>query len=152
MNSQKRMAVNIVILYVKLIVTIVVNLISTRIILNAMGVEDYGIVNLISGIVAMLSFIQNSMSVSSQRYLSFTMGKHNFEQILNVFNSSYFLHILLGCFLFIVLEALVPVLFDSSIQIPEARIHSAKILYQLLCLMMHYLMLMRICLHFLLYQ
>ena len=131
MNSQKRMAVNTVILYVKLIVTIVVNLISTRIILNAMGVEDYGIVNLISGIVAMLSFIQNSMSVSSQRYLSFTMGKHNFEQIIEVFNSSYFLHILLGCFLFITLEALVPIIFDSSIQIPEARIHSAKILYQL---------------------
>ena len=89
MDSNKRMPVNTVILYAKLVVTILVNLYSTRLILNAMGVEDYGIVNLISGIVAMLSFIQNSMSVSSQRYMSFNMGKHDETLMVRVFNSSF---------------------------------------------------------------
>lgn len=131
MDSNKRMALNTLILYTKLVITIVVNLYSTRLILNAMGIEDYGIVNLISGIVAMLSFVQNSMSVSSQRYISVTMGKNDFSQVVKVFNSSFFLHLILGLVLFALLEALLPVIFHSSIQIPEARVVSAQVLYHL---------------------
>lgn len=131
MDSNKRMAVNTVILYAKLVVTILVNLYSMRLILNAMGVEDYGIVNLISGIVAMLSFIQNSMSVSSQRYMSFNMGKHDETLMVRVFNSSFVLHTILAVIILITLECLTPLVFGSSIQIPEQRETAAKILYQL---------------------
>lgn len=125
------MAVNTVILYAKLIITIVVNLYSTRLILNAMGVEDYGVVNLISGIVAMLSFVQNSMSVSSQRYMSVNMGKHDDSLMVKVFNSSFVLHLILAVIILVVLECLTPVVFGSSIQIPEHRVVAAQILYQL---------------------
>lgn len=125
------MAVNTVILYAKLIITIVVNLYSTRLILNAMGVEDYGVVNLISGIVAMLSFVQNSMSVSSQRYMSVNMGKHDESLMVKVFNSSFVLHLILAAIILVVLECLTPLVFGSSIQIPENRVAAAQILYQL---------------------
>lgn len=131
MDSNKRMVVNTVILYAKLVITIVVNLYSTRLILNAMGVEDYGIVNLISGIVAMLSFIQNSMTVSSQRYMSFYMGKHDDGLMVKVFNSSFVLHLFLAVAVLVILESLFPVVFGSSIQIPEQRETAAKMLYQL---------------------
>ena len=131
MNSNKRIAANTIILYANFIITIVVNLYSTRLILNAMGVEDYGIVNLISGIVAMLSFVQNSMSVSSQRYMSVNMGKHDHNIMIKVFNSSFTLHLILALILLIVLESLTPFIFDSSIQIPDNRITAAQILYQL---------------------
>lgn len=125
------MALNTIILYAKLIITIAVNLYSTRLILNAMGVEDFGVVNLISGIVAMLSFVQNSMSVSSQRYMSVNMGKHDSELMKKVFNSSYLLHLILAVIVLIVLECLTPIVFGSSIQIPEHRAAAAQILYQL---------------------
>lgn len=131
MDSNKRMAVNTVILYAKLIITIAVNLYSTRLILNAMGVEDYGVVNLISGIVAMLSFVQNSMSVSSQRYMSVNKGKHDENLMVKVFNSSFVLHLILAVIILVVLECLTPVVFGSSIQIPEQRVAAAQILYQL---------------------
>lgn len=131
MDSNKRMAVNTVILYAKLIITIAVNLYSTRLILNAMGVEDFGVVNLISGIVAMLSFVQNSMSVSSQRYMSVNMGKHDDNLMIKVFNSSFVLHLILAVIILVVLECLTPVVFGSSIQIPEQRVAAAQILYQL---------------------
>lgn len=131
MDPSKRMAVNTVILYAKLIITIVVNLYSTRLILNAMGVEDYGVVNLISGIVAMLSFVQNSMSVSSQRYMSVNMGKHDDRIIVKVFSSSFVLHLILAVIIFVLLESLTPLVFGSSIQIPDQRVDSAQILYQL---------------------
>ena len=131
MDSNKRMAVNTVILYVKLVITIIVNLYSTRLILNAVGVEDYGVINLISGIVAMLSFVRNSMSVSSQRYMSVYMGKHDDALMVKVFNSSFVLHLMLAVFILILLEILAPMIFSSSIQIPEQREFAAKVLYQL---------------------
>ncbi len=131
MDNNKRMAINTIILYAKLIITIVVNLYSTRLILSAMGVEDYGVVNLISGIVAMLSFMQNSMSVSSQRFMSVYMGKHDDDLMKKVFSSSFVLHLLLALIFLIVLEALTPIIFGSAIQIPDYRISAAQILYQL---------------------
>lgn len=131
MNSNNRMAINTVVLYVKLVITIIVNLYSTRLILNALGVEDYGIVNLISGIVAMLSFVQNSMSVTSQRYMSVNMGKQDNKLLAKVFNSSVILHFILALIIFTILESLTPVIFGSSIQIPEHRQSIAFILYQL---------------------
>ena len=88
MNPNKKMAINTVILYTNLIVTIAVNLYSTRLILNALGVDDYGIVNLISGIVAMLSFVQNSMTVSIQRFLSVNLGRGDLVEQKIIFNSS----------------------------------------------------------------
>lgn len=131
MNSNKRMATNTVILYAKLIITIAVNLYSTRLILNAMGVKDYGIVSLISGIVAMLSFVQNSMTVSSQRYMSVVMGVHDYNEQKKVFNSSFVLHALLAIVIFVVLQSVIPLIFNSSIHIPADRIPAAQVLYQL---------------------
>ncbi|OYP73942.1 hypothetical protein CIK94_07950 [Prevotella sp. P4-51] len=131
MDSNKKMVVNTVILYAKLLIEISVNLYSTRLILLALGVEDFGIVNLISGIVALLSFVQNSMSVSSQRYMSVAMGQRECGQLERVFCSSFMLHFILAILIFFLLECLVPVIFDSSIQIPEQRLDAAKNLYQL---------------------
>ena len=131
MDSNTRMAFNTVVLYVQLIITVAVNLFSTRLILNAMGVEDYGIVNLIAGIVAMLSFIQNSMAVSSQRYMTVIMGKNDELLLRKIFNTSFVLHVFFVAGLLILLVSVQPLIFNSFIQIPIARIESAKILYYL---------------------
>lgn len=131
MNPNKKMAINTVILYTNLIVTIAVNLYSTRLILNALGVDDYGIVNLISGIVAMLSFVQNSMTVSIQRFLSVNLGRGDLVEQKIIFNSSIALHMFLAIVLTLILELLVPMIFNSSVQIPTDRVSSAMWLYQL---------------------
>ena len=131
MDNNSRMAKNTIILYVNLVVTIVVNLYSTRLILEALGVDDYGIVNLISGIVAMLSFVQNSMTVSTQRFLSVGIAKNTTAQQLEIFNSSFLLHVLLALGVLAVLECCTPLIFNSSIQIPESRIGVSMVLYQL---------------------
>ena len=130
MQAANRIVVNTVILYCKLIITIVVNLFATRLILGAMGVDDFGIVNLVSGIVAMLSFIQNSMTISTQRYLSVNMGIKDEKEQSVIFNTSVILHLILGCFIVLILELCAPFIFDSAIQIPADRIPASKILYQ----------------------
>ena len=134
MNSSERIVFNSIVLYAKLIITIIVNLIATRFILNAMGVEDYGIVNLISGIVSMLTFVQNSMAISTQRYMSVNIGKGDLKRQNVIFNNGLFLHLLLGVVILVILEACIPLVFNSAIQIPTERYASSMILYQLTCL------------------
>lgn len=130
-SANARILINTAILYFKLIFTIVVNLYSTRLILNAMGVEDFGIVNLVSGIVAMLSFFQNSLTISTQRFLSVNMGKKDNGMQLQIFNTSVVIHLLLGIALVLILESVAPLVFNSSIQIPSERIAASQLLYQL---------------------
>lgn len=96
-----------------------------------MGVEDFGIVNLVSGIVAMLSFFQNSLTISTQRFLSVNMGKKDNEMQLQFFNTSVIIHLLLGIALVLILEFVAPLIFNSSIQIPTERIAASQLLYQL---------------------
>lgn len=131
MDANTRMAYNTGVLYIQLIITIIVNLFSTRLILNAMGVEDYGIVNLIAGIVAMLSFVQNSMAISSQRYMSVCMGKNDEKLMIKTFNTSFKLHLIFAIGLLVALIAIEPLIFNSAIQIPLGRVESTKILYYL---------------------
>lgn len=132
MKPSERIVVNTIILYSKLLITIVVNLYATRLILLSLGVEDYGIVNLISGIVAMLSFVQNSMTVSTQRYLSVKIGEKDIAGQSEVFNTSFILHISLAIIILVILECCYPLVFNSTVNIPEHRIASAQILYQLM--------------------
>ena len=132
MKSSERIIVNTGILYAKLIITIVVNLLSTRLILLSMGVEDYGIVNLISGIVVMLSFVQNSMTVSTQRYLSVNMGQNNPERQNQIFNTSIVLHLILVVIIILILEGCYPLVFNSEVQIPSERVGAAQLLYQMM--------------------
>ncbi len=96
-----------------------------------MGVEDFGIVNLVSGIVAMLSFFQNSLTISTQRFLSVNMGKKDNDMQLQIFNTSVVIHLLLGIALVLILESVAPLIFNSSIQIPTDRIAASQLLYQL---------------------
>lgn len=131
MNSSERIVFNSIVLYAKLILTICVNLIATRLILNAMGVVDYGVVNLISGIVAMLSFVQSSMAVSTQRYMSVNMGKHDVNLQCKIFNNGLLLHFSLAIIILIILESCLPLVFNSDIQIPDERHSASMILYQL---------------------
>jgi O-antigen/teichoic acid export membrane protein len=113
-----------------MLITIFFSLYSTRLILNAMGVEDYGIFNLIGGVVALLSFINAAMSVSTQRYLSFYLGAREFQKLKFVFSSSILLHLVIGFIIIILLELGGILLFNGALNIPAERINAAKIVFQ----------------------
>lgn len=106
-----------------------VALYSTRLVLNALGAEDYGIFSLVGGVIAMLSFLNSAMSVSTQRYLSFYMGANEKLKLRSVFNSSVWLHLIIGISIVIILEVAGIFLFDGVLNIPEERIGTAKIVY-----------------------
>ena len=129
MQASSRVALNTFILYGRMILTMGISLYSTRIVLKALGDLDYGIFNLIAGTIVMLSFLNAAMSTASQRYLSFHQGKKDYNKQKQVFTNSLFLHIFLGILIVILLEIAGLFLFDGFLNIPESRVHSAKIIY-----------------------
>lgn len=96
MRSGNRIILNTLILYVKMALSILLGLFSTRLVLKALGVEDYGIYNLVAGVVSMLSFLNASLATSTQRFLSISLGKNNKVLLSEVFYYSLALHLLIG--------------------------------------------------------
>ena len=102
MQPGNRVILNTAILYAKMVVSILVGLISTRLVLKALGVEDYGIYNLVAGVVSMLAFLNTSLAASTQRFLSFSLGKQDVRHLKKIFYYSLILHIGIGvCVYFI---------------------------------------------------
>ncbi|MFI2744584.1 lipopolysaccharide biosynthesis protein [Zhouia sp. PK063] len=129
MNAANKVALNTGVLYVRMLLTMGISLYSTRLVLNVLGSTDYGIYNLVAGIIVMLSFLNTAMATSSQRYLSFHQGRNDLQKQKEVFTNSFFLHIVIGILIVIALEIAGFFLFDGFLNIPLDRIHSAKIIY-----------------------
>ena len=113
MDNRSKVMVNSVILYIKIIISMLLSLVTVPIILRALGENDYGVYNLVAGIISMLSFLDASMSVATQRYLSVSVGEGNKEKLNEIINTSIFLHIILSGFVILLLEACYPFLFNG---------------------------------------
>lgn len=130
MDAAKKVALNTFYLYGKMLITMFISLYSTRLILGALGVEDFGIFNLVAGVIAMLSFLNAAMAVSTQRYLSYCLGANQIEKQKAVFSSSVVLHLIIGVGAVIILEVLGAFLFSGWLNIPLDKIGIAKLVYQ----------------------
>lgn len=117
-------------LYMKMGITMVVSLYAVRIILQALGVVDYGIYNLVAGVIAMLAFLNSSMTVSTQRYLSFYLGKGQENKLKEVFKNSLINHLIIALIILLFLEIAYMFIFGDFLQIPSSRLSAAKVLYQ----------------------
>lgn len=129
MKNSTRVIANTVFMYFRLLVTIGIAFYSVRLILRYLGVVDYGIYNLIAGTVSMLSFLNNAMTVSTQRFLSFFQGRDNLQEQRSVFFNSIILHVILASIICLILELLYFFLFDGFLNIPLNRLSAAKFIY-----------------------
>ena len=129
-SSSKRIIINTCAQYVRTILSMVLALVATRVILKSLGVEDYGIYSVVAGAVSILSFLTSSLVITTQRYLSVSQGKQDVERSRSIFNNSIFLHIIITAIVVVLLEILYIFLFNGLLNIPDAKIHSAKLLYQ----------------------
>lgn len=129
MKTAKKVALNTVIMYVQLIMNVLIGLISVRLILKALGHSDYGLYDLIGGIVGLLSFISNSLAQSSMRFISVSLGKKDLADTNRVFNSCFWLHIFIALILCTILEVVGLFIFDGYLNIPDGRVGTAKIIF-----------------------
>ncbi|RZJ99872.1 MAG: hypothetical protein EOO43_25640, partial [Flavobacterium sp.] len=129
MKSANKVFYNTGFLYGKLLITIFIALFSTRIVLKSLGTEDFGIFNLLAGVIAMLSFLNGAMTITTQRYLSFYLGKGESQKNAEVFKTSITLHLVIGIVIVILLEVLGFFVFDGWLNISSVKIPEAKAVY-----------------------
>jgi O-antigen/teichoic acid export membrane protein len=107
-----------------------VSLYTVRVVLNTLGVEDYGIYNVVAGVVTMFGFLSGSMATASQRYFSFELGRGDFEQLKKVFSLSLFIYILIGIAILLLGETIGLWFVSNKLVIPLERKSAALWVYQ----------------------
>jgi O-antigen/teichoic acid export membrane protein len=129
MQSANRVVMNTGFLYGKMLITILISLYTTRLVLNALGATDYGVFNLVGGVVAILSFLNSAMANATQRYMSFCLGEGNSDKLKSIFSSSVILHLLIGIIIALLLEFGGILLFNGVLNIPAERLGTARLVF-----------------------
>ena len=111
-----------------------IGLFTTRIVLDALGETNYGIYTLVAGVVGMLAILQSAMSTTSMRYMSHSLGSGDKKLILRTFNTTLFLHILIGIGIIIFIEIGGYYMFKYFLNIPENKLFDAKIIFHFMAL------------------
>lgn len=128
--DNKRIAKNTLFLYVRMILTILVNLYAVRVIWQVLGVDDYGVYNVVGGIVTMFSFLNSAMVASSQRFISFELGTGNNDRLSRVFSISMTVHFMLALLILILAETIGLWFLNVKLNIPSGRMVAANWVYQ----------------------
>jgi len=129
-QSNKRIAKNTLMLYFRMILTMLVSLYTSRVVLNTLGVEDFGIYNVVAGFVTMFGFLNSAMASATQRFLAFEIGKGDHEQLRNVFSMSINIHFLIAFIIFILAETIGLWFVNTQLTIPTGRLGAAQWVYQ----------------------
>lgn len=125
-SNNKRIIKNTILLYSRTIVTMIISLFTSRIILDALGVEDYGIYNVVGGVVTMFSVISGAMSSSISRFITFELGKNNKEKLQKIFSASINIQIFISIIIIILGETIGLWFVTNIMSIPTNRIYAAE--------------------------
>jgi O-antigen/teichoic acid export membrane protein len=130
MNPSTRLVVNTIAQNVRTIINVVLSLYSTRIVMHALGLSDYGIYMLVAGIVTLLPYLVNALITTTQRHLSFAFGHNDVSEVKLIFANSYLLHWLFGGLLALLAISLVSFVFDYGfLNIEPVKVLESKYVY-----------------------
>jgi len=129
-GNSKRIAKNTILLYFRMLLTMIVSLYTVRVVLATLGVIDYGIYNVVGGIVAMFSFLSGTMASASQRFFAFELGKGNYSSVRQTFSLTLTSYIGVALIIFIFAETLGLWFLNTYLTIPGDRIEAANWVYQ----------------------
>lgn len=123
--SSARIAKNTIALYIRSFVSMLITLYASRILLKTLGVDDFGIYNVVGGVVMLFSFLNSSLVVSTQRFLNYEMGRGNYKRINDIFCTSVNIQLFVAVGIFIIGEVIGLFVLYNYLSIPEERIHIA---------------------------
>lgn len=130
MTSNQLIARNTILLYIRMIISVCINLYASRVILSVLGVEDFGIYNIVGGVVSILGFLNSSMSGCTSRFLTYEIGKGDKEKLKNSFSAALQIHIFIALLVLILGETLGLWFVNTQLIIPDSRIVAANYIYQ----------------------
>ena len=134
--NNKRIAKNTLLLYVRMLFIMAVQLFTSRVVINTLGVVDYGIYNVVGGIVTMFAFLNGAMVTSTQRYITFELGKGNLQRLKEVFTTCIQIHLIISLVIIVLGETIGLWFLYEKMVIPEERFTAAMWVYQLSILTM----------------
>ena len=129
-ENNKRIAKNTLLLYFRMLLMIVINLYTSRVILQVLGVEDFGINNVVGGVITMLGFLTSSLAAASSRYITYDLGKGDIATMKKTFGNILSIHLLLAVIIIIIGETIGLWFMTTQLQIPESRETAAFWVYQ----------------------
>ena len=128
-SGNKRVAKNTLIVYFRIVVTTIVGLVSSRLVLQALGASDYGLYNVVGGIIAMFLIISGSMATTTTRFLNVEMGKPN-GNVNRVFNMSFTLHIVFSLLILLLLESIGIIYILNYLKVDPGKEADAMFVFQ----------------------
>lgn len=133
-DNNKRIAKNTLLLYFRMLITMLVGLYTSRVILQTLGVSDYGLYNVVGGVVSMFTFVNGTMASGTQRFLTFELGTKNEIRLHKVFNTAMALHGLLALMLFVLVETIGIWFLYNKLNIEQGRMDAAFWVFQFSCI------------------
>lgn len=130
-SSNKRIAKNTVMLYIRMFITLLIGLYTSRVILNALGVTDYGVYNVVGGFVGLFGLVSASMSGSISRFITFELGRGSIEKLRLVFSTASIVQIAIAGIVLLLAETVGLWYLYNKMVIPEDRMFAAQIVFQL---------------------
>ena len=130
-NNYKRMAKNASMLYIRMLLTMAVTLYTSRVIMQTLGVEDFGIYNVVAGFVTMLGFLHGAMSSATQRFIAFELGQPDIKNLPAIFSMSMNIHILIAFIVLILGETIGLWFVKTQMNIPHDRMLAAEWVFHL---------------------
>lgn len=131
MSDNKRIAKNTMFLYFRMFLIMGVSLYTSRVVLATLGVEDFGLYNVVGGIVTMFSFLNGSLGAATSRYITFELGKKNYTRLNQIFNVALLTHVFIGLCIVLLAETVGLWFFYEKMIIPENRLDAAFWVYQI---------------------
>lgn len=129
-TRNKRIAKNILLLYARMILVMLVSLYTSRILLEALGISDYGIYNVVGGVVTMFTFMSAALGNASSRFITFSLGKGDINKTREVFNASRITHILISIVIVVLGETVGLWFLNTKMDIPADSMYAANWIYQ----------------------
>ena len=130
-SSNKRIARNSIFLSIRMVIVMIISLYTSRVILQTLGVEDYGVYNVVCGFVAMFTFLNTSMSNGIQRFFNFELAKNGTDGANKVYVTSLLIQLLLGVVIIVLTESIGLWYLHNKMVIPEGRMFAAEWIFQL---------------------
>lgn len=129
-SNNKRIAKNTLYLYIRMFVVMLVTLYTSRVILEALGVEDYGIYNVVAGFVSMFGFLNATLSASMQRFYNYEGTKNGTDGFRDVFNSGIRIHLFIAIILLLLLETIGLWYTNCIMVVPDGRLSAVNWVFQ----------------------
>ena len=129
-SSNKRIAFNTIYLYVRLIVTLIIGLYTSRVVLQVLGVSDYGLYNVVGGIITLFTFISGALGTASSRFFNVELVKEDGD-INRCYNVNLMLHVGLAAFIFILAETVGNWYILNKLNVPNGQMNDALFIFQI---------------------